>query len=198
MGTKPCFINIDGIFRRFCHSVLFSVQQGTAMKFIKNKEASVMVTIYHKTGMFTLFCAVLAAILLIMPSARAETDIVKTADSSGLIRLAQGLYRPQPIGQPWRDFQVQNCGRRFLNEVVLPDWIRNHPHKNCSNIRVDEWGRLLCRYITPTTNRVDGPWENPTNYLFYAYNNFQTQQRYGITLNNYMREFCGIDLTGYR
>lgn len=101
---------------------------------------------------------------------------------------------PSDPAHPWRDFYVQNGARRFLKEVVLPDWVQNHPHQNCSNIRVDEWGRVLCRYITPTQIGVDGPWENPTHFLMYAYNTFQTQQRYGITLNTFLRQFCDIQL----
>ncbi len=104
-------------------------------------------------------------------------------------------YTPSFPGQPWRDFQVQNCARRFLKEVVLPNWRENHPHENCSNIRVDEWGRALCRYINPTTIGVDGPWENPTHFLFYAYNTFQTQQKFGIRLNTFMRDYCNINVS---
>ncbi len=104
-------------------------------------------------------------------------------------------YIPSSPGQPWRDYQVQNCSRRFLKEVVLPDWRDNHPHKNCSNIRVDEWGRVLCRYINPNSMVVDGPWENPTHFLFYAYNSFKTQQKYGIRLSGFLREYCNIDVS---
>jgi hypothetical protein len=104
-------------------------------------------------------------------------------------------YIPSSPGQPWRDFQVQNCARRFLKEVVLPHWRKNHPHKNCSNIRVDEWGRALCKYINPTTIGVDGPWENPTHFLFYAYNTFQTQQKFGIRLSTFMRDYCNINVS---
>jgi len=101
-------------------------------------------------------------------------------------------FLPDDQVRPWRDFRVQNAARRFLREVVLPDWVQNHPHGSCSNIRVDEWGRLLCRYITPT-GPVDGPWENPTHFLFYAYNRFQVQQYYGITLNAFLRDFCNVE-----
>jgi hypothetical protein len=109
----------------------------------------------------------------------------------------KGRYVPVDPGRPWRDFIVQNCARRFLKEVVLPDWVENHPHPNCSNVRVDEWGRLLCRLITPTQIGVDGPWENPTHFLFYAYNSFQTQQYYGTRLNTFLESFCNVDLSGY-
>ena len=115
---------------------------------------------------------------------------VKAIESTKASQSAR--YTPSDPGHLWRDFQVQNCARRFLKEVVLPDWITNHPHKNCSNIRVDEWGRLLCRYINPTQIGVDGPWENPTHFLMYAYNTFQTQQKYGIRLNTFLRDFCNI------
>lgn len=104
-------------------------------------------------------------------------------------------YTPPSPGQPWRDFQVQNGARRFLKEVVLPNWRKNHPHKNCSNIRIDEWGRALCKYINPTTIGVDGPWENPTHFLFYAYNSFQTQQKFGIRLNTFLRDYCNINVS---
>jgi hypothetical protein len=81
-------------------------------------------------------------------------------------------YIPTDPGRPWRDFYVQQNVRLYLQTRVLRYWIDNHPHKPCSNIRVDEWGRWLCRYITPT-NGVDGPWENPTHFVFYAYNQYQ-------------------------
>ena len=101
-------------------------------------------------------------------------------------------FFPDDQARPWRDFRVQNAARRFLREVVLPDWVQNHPHESCSNIRVDEWGRLLCRYITPN-GPVDGPWENPTHFLFYAYNRFQVLQYYGTTLNAFLRDFCDVE-----
>ena len=101
-------------------------------------------------------------------------------------------FFPDDQARPWRDFRVQNAARRFLREVVLPDWVQNHPHEGCSAIRVDEWGRLLCRYITPT-GPVDGPWENPTHFLFYAYNRFQAQQYYGTTLNAFLSSFCDVE-----
>lgn len=113
-------------------------------------------------------------------------------DTNDAVKAKSSRYVPSDPGRPWSDFQVQNCARRFLKEVVLPDWVENHPHKKCSNIRVDEWGRVLCRYITPTQINVDGPWENPTHFLMYAYNTFKTQQKYGIRLNTYMKEFCNI------
>jgi hypothetical protein len=91
------------------------------------------------------------------------------------------------------DLYVQASARRFLREVVLPDWVAKHPHKPCSGIRVDDWGRLLCRYISPT-NGVDGPWENPTHFLFYAYNTYQAYKYYGITLNGFLTAFCDIQL----
>ena len=94
---------------------------------------------------------------------------------------------------PWRDFQVQNGARAFLKQEVLPFWISNHPHRPCSNIRVDEWGRALCRYITPTQIGVDGPWENPTHFLFYAYNNALAWQRYNTDLNNFLRTRYNIE-----
>lgn len=103
-------------------------------------------------------------------------------------------YVPPDPARPWRDFQVQNGCRRFLNEVVLPDWRTNHPHKPCSNVRVDEWGRLLCKYINPTENKVDGPWENPTHFLFYAYNQFSSVQKLGTSLNGFLRTFCDIQI----
>lgn len=104
-------------------------------------------------------------------------------------------YAPPDPARPWRDFQVQNGARRFLNEVVLVDWRTNHPHPMpCPNIRVDEWGRLLCKLITPTENRVDGPWENPTHFLFYAYNQFASVQKYGTSLNAFLRTFCDLEI----
>ena len=101
-------------------------------------------------------------------------------------------FYPDDQARPWRDFRVQNAARRFLREVVLPDWIQNHPHAGCSRITVDEWGRLLCRAIQPV-GPVDGPWENPTHFLFYAYNRFQVLQYYGTTLNMFLAAFCDVE-----
>jgi hypothetical protein len=102
-------------------------------------------------------------------------------------------YTPSDPGNPWRDLYVQSCTRRFLHEVVLPDWTKNHPHPNCSGIRVDDWGRLLCKYINPV-NGVAGPWENPTNFVFYAYNTYGSYLHYGITLSAFLKDFCNIIL----
>lgn len=85
------------------------------------------------------------------------------------------------------------CTRRFLQQVVLPRWIKKHPHRDCSNIRLDEWGRLLCRYINPN-NGVDGPWENPAHFLFYYYNTYGAYVEYGIALNGFLTQFCDVQL----
>ena len=111
----------------------------------------------------------------------------KVTKSTATIR-----FLPDDQARPWRDFRVQNAARRFLREIVLSDWVQKHPHDGCSNIRVDEWGRLLCRYITPT-GPVDGPWENPTHFLFYAYNRTQVLEYYDTTLNIFLRDFCDVE-----
>ena len=100
-------------------------------------------------------------------------------------------YVPADPNLPWRDLVVQQGCREFIKQVLLPWWMTNHPHKPCSAIRVDEWGRMLCRYIW-TNGGVDGPWENPTHFLFYAYNNYQTDLKFGIRLKTFLAEYCNI------
>jgi hypothetical protein len=102
-------------------------------------------------------------------------------------------YVPTDPAHPWRDTHVRSCAQRFLRDVVLPKWINHHPHKPCSNIRVDEWGRPLCRWIN-SNNGVDGPWENPTHFLFYCYNTFAAYVEYGTTMNGYLKAFWNIEL----
>lgn len=75
-------------------------------------------------------------------------------------------YAPPDPARPWRDFQVQNCARRFLNEVVLVDWRTNHPH----------------------------PMPCPNIYLFYAYNQFASVQKYGTSLNDFLRTYCDLEI----
>ena len=108
------------------------------------------------------------------------------------VKLAE-RYTPSDPSRPWRDFLVQQGVRRFLREVIQPDWIRNHPHSPCSGIYVDEWGRRLCKYIQ-ACGPVDGAWENPTHFCFYAYDNFQTEQYYGIRINTFLSKYCNIYL----
>ena len=102
-------------------------------------------------------------------------------------------YVPSDPARPWHDAYVKTCTQRYLRDVVLPKWVKNHPHKPCGNIRVDDWGRLLCRWINPN-NGVDGPWENPTHFLFYAYNTFNAYVEYGITMNQFLKAFCDVEL----
>ena len=102
-------------------------------------------------------------------------------------------YVPTDPARPWRDPYVRTCAQRFLRDIVLSKWVKNHPHKPCTNIRVDDWGRPLCRWIN-ANNGVDGPWENPTHFLFYLYNTFNAYVEYGITLNVFMKTFCDIEL----
>ena len=79
--------------------------------------------------------------LLDEETCRMISEKIELPKSTEAARIAR--YVPPDPAHPWRDFQVQNCARRFLKEVILSDRITNHPHQNCSNIRVDEWGRSL-------------------------------------------------------
>ncbi|WP_419176413.1 hypothetical protein [Desulfosediminicola sp.] len=54
--------------------------------------------------------------------------------------------------------------------------------------------RVLCRYINPSQIGDDGPWENPTPFLMYAYNTFPTQQKSGVRLSSSMRDYCSIEI----
>ena len=110
----------------------------------------------------------------------------------GLLKQTSRYVPADPI-HAWRDSYVQACTGRFLREVVLPKWIKNHPHPHCSGIRVDNWGRLLCRYINPN-NGIDGPWENPTHFVFYYYNTYGAFLEYGITLKVFLKDFCDVAL----
>ncbi len=113
-------------------------------------------------------------------------NIRKTFDTAGPTR----AYAPADPNRPWRDFAIQQGARAFLKNVVWPWWIQEHArlHVNCGDPYVDEWGRLLCRAIHAVAP-VDGPWENPTHYLFYAYNNFQTDRIVGIRLRTYLEVY---------
>lgn len=99
-------------------------------------------------------------------------------------------YIPSDPSRPWRDFRVQQGARQYLYGVVLPVWVSRHnqTHKNCGNPHVDEWGRWLCNAIQ-ATGPVDGPWENPIHFLFYAYN--RPGQLYQW-LNYYLLVSCDI------
>jgi hypothetical protein len=106
----------------------------------------------------------------------------------------QGRYVPGDPAHPWRDFYVQTCARQYLKQVIERNWIRNHPHPNCNNMYVDEWGRMFCKYIAGTQIGVEGPWENPTHYLFYAYNLTPDGQYSTIRLNDFLRQSCNIEI----
>jgi hypothetical protein len=122
-------------------------------------------------------------------------EIIAKPPNEALERLLTKLsrYVPSDPAHPWRDSYVQACTHRFLQEVVLPDWIKNHPHPDCGGIRVDDWGRLLCRYINPN-NGVQGPWENSVHYVYYAYNLYAAFLKYGITVKGFLVAFCSIEL----
>ena len=92
--------------------------------------------------------------------------------------------------KPWLDWRVQNCVRRYLTERVLA--MENEEQDRLGKPRfthIDEWGRLLSPNITPT-GKVDGAWENPTHYVWYAYNRDEARRRYGQTVEEWIRQYC--------
>ena len=85
---------------------------------------------------------------------------------------------------------VQNCVRRYLRERVLQ--IENEEQRRNNKpvfTHIDEWGRLLNQYITPH-GKVDGNWENPTHYVWYAYNQDGARRKYGNTVEEWIKRFC--------
>jgi len=116
----------------------------------------------------------------------------ETQEAQGQAVPPGGLYTPQDRGRPWRDFYVQQCARRYLREIILPVWINQHnrTHRNCGYPNIDEWGRWLCRAIQ-ATGPVDGNWENPTHFLFYAYNRYSPNYQ---SLNNFLYWTCRINI----
>ncbi len=100
--------------------------------------------------------------------------------------------------KPWLDWRVQNCVRRYLIERVLQ--IENDEQRRNNKplfTHIDEWGRLLNQYITPH-GKVDGNWENPTHYVWYAYNLDGARRKYGNTVEEWIKRFCLPDQTGGR
>jgi hypothetical protein len=92
--------------------------------------------------------------------------------------------------KPWLDWRVQNCVRRYLRERVLP--LENEEQRRNNQpvfTHIDEWGRLLNQSITPH-GTVDGNWDNPTHYVWYAYNLDNARRRYGYTVEEWIKQFC--------
>jgi len=101
--------------------------------------------------------------------------------------------------KPWLDARVQVCTREYLQKIVLymENEIRKWENsglaeskKNALFTSIDDWGRLLNQYIT-ATGGVDGSWDNPTHYVWSAYNKPSSASRYGRTVEYYVKYECG-------
>ena len=101
--------------------------------------------------------------------------------------------------KPWLDAKVQVCTREYLQKIVLymENEIRKWENsglveskKNALFTSIDDWGRLLNQYIT-ATGGVDGNWDNPTHYVWSAYNKPSSATRYGRTVEYYVKYECG-------
>ncbi len=98
--------------------------------------------------------------------------------------------------KPWLDWRVQNCVRRYLRERVLS--MENEERRRNGQplfTNIDEWGRFLNRNIT-THGKVDGPWENPTHFVWYQYNRDESRRKYGLTVEEWVRKFCMPGMPG--
>lgn len=102
--------------------------------------------------------------------------------------------------KPWLDEKVQQCTHEYLQQIVLhmENEIRKWENTGLPEASqkelftsIDDWGRLLNPYIT-ATGRVDGNWENPTHYVWYAFNNISTTTRYGRTVEYYVKYECNL------
>ena len=83
---------------------------------------------------------------------------------------------------PWRDPEVQRCTRQYLQQVVFPNASRAAPGMFT---RIDDWGRLLGPNIQ-ATGPVDGPWENPSHFVWSQFDTATATARYGISLRDYV------------
>lgn len=101
--------------------------------------------------------------------------------------------------KPWLDASVQVCTREYLQNIVLrmENEIRKWENtglpeskQNALFTSIDDWGRLLNQYIT-ATGGVDGSWDNPTHYVWSAYNKPASTSRYGRTVEYYVKYECG-------
>ena len=101
--------------------------------------------------------------------------------------------------KPWLDASVQVCTREYLQNIVLrmENEIRKWENtglpeskQNALFTSIDDWGRLLNQYIT-ATGGVDGSWDNPTHYVWSAYNKPSSSSRYGRTVEYYVKYECG-------
>jgi hypothetical protein len=101
--------------------------------------------------------------------------------------------------KPWLDAKVQVCTREYLQKIVLymENEIRKWENsglaeskKNALFTSIDDWGRLLNQFIT-ATGGVDGNWDNPTHYVWSAYNKPSSASRYGRTVEYYVKYECG-------
>jgi len=101
--------------------------------------------------------------------------------------------------KPWLDAKVQVCTREYLQKIVL--YMENEIRKwentglpeskqNALFTSIDDWGRLLNQYIT-ATGGVDGNWDNPTHFVWSAYNKPSSAVRYGRTVEYYVKYECG-------
>jgi hypothetical protein len=102
--------------------------------------------------------------------------------------------------RPWMDERVRQCVREYLQNIVLyveneyVKWENTGLDKNNQRAlftSIDDWGRLLNQFIT-TSGGVDGSWDNPTHFVWSAYNKPAASERYGRTVDYFCKYECNL------
>lgn len=102
--------------------------------------------------------------------------------------------------RPWLDERVQQCTREYLQNIVFymeNEYIRWENTALPDNKKrpmwtsIDDWGRILNQYMS-TSGGVDGNWDNPTHFVWSEYNKLSASNRYGRTVEYYVKYECGL------
>ena len=82
--------------------------------------------------------------------------------------------------KPWLDPRVIKCVREYLDKVVIPVNEERRRNNQAPYWRFDDWGRSVNEYSTPDPRGVDGPWDNPTHFVwgFFKSTHFGGVQNY--------------------
>jgi len=103
--------------------------------------------------------------------------------------------------RPWLDERVQQCTNEYLNRIVFTmaneyrRWEntgRSEGRQQPLFTRIDDWGRIFSPNMSAIVG-VDGPWDNPTHFVWSEYNKTPyADERFGRTVEYYVKYECAL------
>ena len=106
---------------------------------------------------------------------KAFADSETKAREDGLIKCRGGAGPATGAGvdwnnRPWLDPRVIRCVREYLDKWLIYANQQQRTKNEPPFTQIDDWGRALRPPYITATGGVDGNWDNPTHFVWGAYN----------------------------